>query len=271
MDYKLFSNQQIINAFYYAQRTLDPTVDPWGVITLAGLASLADHRRAVYDCPPIDQLGLSAALEQAVIAQLAMMTPVFRSDVQPRRGVLLNVPWVSQLDNAPDGADCGQACVLMLLRYYNSASSPVNPTSLTVRALVELMRDIDEQHGKPRRLDNSTTANDLVNLAAANGLQLKRHSNFESLDSAVEALNNGYAVVPLVDYIDLQLPDHLQSGSDQGPHWLVIIGHSNSGRTFIVHDPLWALHQNGGHGGAALPITRETLQSALHSDHVAVY
>lgn len=270
----MYSNQQVINAFYVAAHTLNAkgqNLAGWDLIVEAKLEQLADHRHAAYSGQPLDKLPLAAEIVWAVESALAAMPPAFDSTTVERVDYLLSVPWVSQLDaNSTAGADCGHACVLMLLKYYDNPPSPDILSDTTVDNLVNLMRDIDVRQGRPRRAKNTTSDQDLVDLAAANGLELRADRNFKNLDKAMAQLKKRRPVIVLVNYLDLQFPDHLQSGPDQGWYWLVIVGSSNGGNTFIVNDPLWTPQARSNRGGKELQIARATLTRALRLNR-AVY
>jgi hypothetical protein len=224
---------------------------------------MAERRGAAYNCPPIDQLGLTTSIARAVIDELVAMIPQFQNDSTSQPDNLLGVPWVSQIDqNSPDSLDCGQACVLMLLKYYDNPPSPAILSNTTVNDLVELMRVIDVQKGRPRRADNLTNGQDLVDLSGANGLQVIHDAQFSNLNKVIDLLHQRRPVILLVNYHDLQFPLHLQSGTDQGMHWLVVIGYSDHGQAFIVHDPLWTPAQRNGRGGGHLQISRVNLENA---------
>lgn len=233
-----YTNQQVINAFYEAAQALGQSGNTyWDWIVAAGLASIADNRDAVYGGPPIAALSnLPANVRQAVEAKLRAMPPIGSERV-------LTVPWVSQLDpfsTAPN--DCGQACVLMLLRYYKKVGNNV-----TVNDLVKI------EPGK-------TTAEELRGLASRFSLSLAVDKTFASVDSLRAPISKGRPVIVLVNYLDLHFPPHLPN-PDQGWHWLLLIGHR--GDEFVVHDPLWRPSDRGGKGGASLTLARDTLQNAL--------
>lgn len=157
---------------------------------------------------------------------------------------LLVVPWVSQIDKQSEGAfDCGQASLLMLLKFYGKVNGDVTVDDLS------------------SRVPKYTSANQLRDLAGYYEFSPKT-LYIRSVDTLRALVDSGRPAVVLVDYAKLEFPDHLLSGSDQGWHWLVVVGYRDDG-TFIVHDPLWLPYQRGGHGGAYLTIARNRLQNAL--------
>jgi hypothetical protein len=228
---------------------------------------LINNRHVPYDRTPIDQLGLPQDVCDAILEELAQMPPEFQSLLMSTPDVMLNVPYVSQLDeDSPDPLDCGHACVLMLLKYYDNPPSPTILSNTTVHALVETMRNIDTRNGKPRRAQNLTSHIDLIALAKEFGLDIKAEIPFKKVDKIVKALDKRRPVVPLVNYKDLKFPKHLDTGDDQGWHWLVVVGYADNGDTFIVNDPLWTLDRRSGRGGAGLAISRQDLTNALRGN-----
>jgi uncharacterized protein YvpB len=177
------------------------------------------------------------------------------------RAVVLEVPWVSQLDpvTAPEGYDCGQACVLMLLQYYDKVNSDV-----TVKTLTDI-------------LSGSTTAAALKGLAALSSFGLALDTTpVERTTSSIASLRKliaaGRPVILLVNYGDLDLIDHLQSGRNQGLHWLVLTGYDED--TFYVNDPLWLswqLNGQGGRGGGGLKLSIDNLAVAVRTYEPALY
>ena len=233
-----YTNQQVINAFFAAAQALGQSGGVyWDWIVAANLTHIANNRSAPYAGPAIAALpNLSAEVKNAVAAALATMPPLGAKR-------LLNVPWISQLDpNSTAPNDCGQAVVLMLLRFYGKVGNNVTVDDLS------------------RIKPGKTTGADLRNLAARFGLSLVIDTTFGSVESLYAPVSRGRPVIVLVNYIDLHFPPHL-SNPDQGWHWLVIVGYD--GDTLIVHDPLWTPSQRSGKGGANLTISRQTLQNAL--------
>ncbi|MCZ7545504.1 MAG: C39 family peptidase [Anaerolineae bacterium] len=197
-----YTNQQIINAFYEAARALGQSGNTyWQWIVSAGLASIADNRGAAYAGPPIMSLpNLAANVKQAVLDAIRAMPPLGAERV-------LSVGWVSQLDpNSTKPNDCGQACVLMLLRFYGKVGNNVSVDDLS------------------RIQPGKTTAAQLRSLAARYGLALTADRTFGSVDSLPGFIDKGRPVVVLVNYLDLHFPPHL-SNPDQGWHWLLVIGY----------------------------------------------
>lgn len=157
--------------------------------------------------------------------------------------MILDVPYVSQLSStatAPD--DCGQASVLMLLRFYGRVADRVTVDMLS------------------RDTRGKTAATQLRALAARYDLPLKADTRKDVTSGLAAMLTAGHPVVLLVDYRDLLFPVHLASGVDQGWHWLVVCGIQDG--TWVVHDPLWHPSQREGRGGARLGLTDATLRAA---------
>jgi len=236
------TNQQVINAFFEAARSAGNRDDFFLWIQQSGLAAIADNRQGTYSNPPISTLANLKEEWRTTIINLL----IAEAERNPVTGDTkrLNVPYVSQIDERGLGNnDCGQASVLMLLKYYGMAGS------LTVKDLH------NQTPGK-------TSAEQLVALAKRNALAtLKVDRTLPNVDTFRAILDNGRPIILLVDYKKLMFPVHLASGVDQGLHWFVLIGYTKTG--FIVHDPLWAKIARNGKGGADLDITRETLRGAL--------
>jgi uncharacterized protein YvpB len=163
---------------------------------------------------------------------------------------LLEVPWISQVDTvtAPGGFDCGQACVLMLLKYHNKVANTV-----TVKTLTNM-------------LSGRTTAQNLTTLAgrfnhrlsAVSGLQ----QTVESIETLKKPLSVGRPIILLVDYLSLQFANPIVT-TNPGLHWLVVTGYE--GDTFYVHDPLWLAWHRNGQGGSYVPILVDTLTRAYRN------
>ncbi|PJF44782.1 MAG: hypothetical protein CUN55_02240 [Phototrophicales bacterium] len=236
-----YTNQQIINAFFEAARQIGQRDIYFDLIESAGLASIAQNRNAPYQGSPIPRLpNLDNQFKRLVMLALRKMPKIGESQ-------RLDVPWVSQLGaNAPGGFDCGQACVLMLLRYY-----------------------MPERHKNTRVIDltnirsGRTTAQALVKLAARFGLTLGLlDMDATRLDDLRNTIANGRPVILLVNYLDLGYTEsHLSTGLDQGLHWIVVHGYEGE-ETFIFHDPLWGENQRNGLGGADLRISTRQLARA---------
>jgi len=132
------------------------------------------------------------------------------------------VPYVSQLDNAPRGNDCGPACVAMM-------AGVVHPDVATAQTVTELSTQYD-------RPQDGTTPRDVVAMAAALGVELE----------VTQAAR--YPCVALVDY--RLLPVRWQTGGDFA-HWIVRLSDT------VYHDPL-----GRGTWGANRVATKEQLDAA---------
>jgi hypothetical protein len=178
--------------------------------------------------------------------------PVFMQVISPearrqRPPVLLEVPWVSQIDaDSPLLNDCGQAALLMLLRYYGRA-----PAGMRVKTLTD-------RHPGP------TFNTDLERLGADYGLTLKllfpaaKAQEMAKLRAYLEA---AMPVIILVDYNSLRF--RATPLETTLAHWLVLVGFQ--GEEFIVHDPNWAPNEQnmqGGIGGAHLRLSLDRLTLA---------
>lgn len=170
--------------------------------------------------------------------------------------MLLQTPWFSQLhDNGEDSGACAQACLLMLLHYYQS--NPPNQ-SLQIKDLWAM---------KPDWL----TAHDVVSLAAKPfKLSLMPFVTVNVL-SLRQYLLSGRPVMLLVNYSLLDFESHLPRGEDLRTHWLLVIGYHYD--DFVLHDPLWLPLQQRGRGGAYRKVHYSTLQAALarHQQPNAIY
>jgi uncharacterized protein YvpB len=165
---------------------------------------------------------------------------------------VLEVPWVSQVDpnTAPAAFDCGQACILMLLKYHNKGAG------LTVKNITDFN-------------EGRATDKELVSIAAHFGLPL----NIVNIPKTVSGLQNGLnkllaagrPVLILVNYLDLGF-DNAVAKKDPGLHWLVVIG--SEGDTFYVNDPLWLAWDRQNRGGSMLPIRIEALARAFRGSAV---
>lgn len=170
--------------------------------------------------------------------------------------ILLQTPWYSQLrENGEDSGACAQACLLMLLHYYQALPAHGH---LGLEDLCAL---------KP----NWLTARDLVALAARSfKLSLMPFVAVNVL-SLRQYLLSDRPVMLLVNYALLDFESHLPIGEDLRTHWLLVIGYQYD--DFVLHDPLWQpLHQRG-RGGAYRKVHYSTLQSALarHQQPNAIY
>ncbi len=163
---------------------------------------------------------------------------------------LLEVPWVSQVDVFSPGAfDCGQASVLMLLKYYNFATPGLIVKNLT-----------DIRAGR-------TSLSQLIELAAGFGLTISSLPIAPTLTAMQAALTKqidaGKPVILLVNYRSLGFNNIVASHSDPGLHWLVAVG--AEGDTFYLHDPLWMPIDRQGRGGGFLPIRIDSLVRSYRS------
>lgn len=245
----LYTNQQMINAFFEAAKQIGKKDSYWDMIVAAELESMVNDRQVPYDGAAIGELpGLTNDFKRLLLLALRNMPQLGDSRV-------LDVPWVSQLDaDSPGSFDCGQACVLMLLKYHKNDSA-------TQRLRVKDLTDV-----RPDR----TSAAALRSLARHFGLALRElPMQPSSIDTLYPPISNGRPVILLVNYADLDFEVHLASGINQGLHWIVVIGHTANG-DFIVHDPLWTPTQRNGKGGASLPITKSQLRQAIRA-HGAPY
>lgn len=163
---------------------------------------------------------------------------------------LLEIPWVTQVDTvtAPGGFDCGQACVLMLLKYYGKVGGNVTVKTLT-----------DIRGGR-------TTAQNLVDLAGRFNQRLSIVPNLQQTVESIETLKKpvslGRPVIVLVNYLSLQFANPIVT-TNPGLHWLVVAGYE--GDTFYVHDPLWLAWHRNGQGGSYVPILVDTLTRAYRN------
>ncbi len=163
---------------------------------------------------------------------------------------LLEVPWVSQVDTvtAPGAFDCGQACVLMMLKYHNKVANNVTVKTLT---------DIFPGRTLPQNLmDLAGRFNYRLSMVA--GLQ----QTVESLETLKKPLSVGRPVILLVNYLSLQFANPIIT-TNPGLHWLVVAGYE--GDTFYVHDPLWLAWHRNGQGGSYVPILVDTLTRAYRN------
>ncbi|MCC6975316.1 MAG: C39 family peptidase [Anaerolineae bacterium] len=237
-----FTNQDVINAFWESARAAGERGEFWQWIVRAGLSSIANDRQALFAGPAISSLpNLTPEQRRSILNVIKGMTPV---PVESEK--LLPLDWITQIDEKGSGNnDCGQACVLMLLRYYGMGGD----------------QSVKKLHAK---LSGKTSASQLVWLAGQFGLTLKVDTSFANVDGLRAPLESGRPVILLVDYKELQFPVHLSTGVDQGWHWLVVSGYNDSG--YIVDDPLWLATTNngqGGKGGSNLKIKRDVLQKAM--------
>lgn len=235
------TNQQVINAFSEVAGQIGQRDRFWDYVTAAGIGTIADARQSVYNGPAINKLpNLTDDFKARLINILSSVPVVSGSKV-------LAVPWISQLGaGAPGAFDCGQACVLMLLKYHQKVDRNMQVNQLT------------------NIVDGKTNVRQLSDLARRFGLSLSTISTdqtVESVDRLKVPVTNNRPLILLVNYADLGFPVHLVSGINQGWHWLVVVGYS--GDQMIVHDPLWTKTSKFPNGGAGLFITRRTLATAI--------
>ena len=254
-----YTFQQVINAFSRAAANAEK--DLWNLLSAANVAALikGDNRESLYTGPQIDEMAnLDEELREAIRAELAKMTPPPPPYARKYARKVLRVPWVSQMhpDDANDPYDCGPSCVLMLLRAAGKVGDEV-----TVEDLNEILfPEIVEKTEKDRRAwlkaknddgtpNGATGAGQLRQLALSKGLELATGVVNPALDNLYEAIDADRAVILGVQYRRLYVDPyewdkHLDSGPDQGPHWLLVIGYE--GDDFVVHDPLWPIDKDGG-------------------------
>ncbi|MFN8374362.1 MAG: C39 family peptidase [Anaerolineae bacterium] len=234
-----YTNQQIINAFYEAARLTGQTEQYWNLVIGAGLGNLAADRQGIYQGPPIQDLPNLTNNFRTLVINTLRGQPASHADNS------LHVPWVSQLDNnAPAPNDCGQACILGLLKFYGKTGAQTTVADLT-----------NIRWGK-------TDGPALRALAAHPNfnLPLSVDRSFTSVDNLRTPISQNRPVIVLVDYARLPFSSHLPN-PNQGWHWFTVIGYT--GDTFHVHDPLWDPNERNGQGGASLDISRDALQNAL--------
>ncbi|MCC6612608.1 MAG: C39 family peptidase [Anaerolineae bacterium] len=172
------------------------------------------------------------------------------ADTGDRKVNILEVPWISQVSATATGAfDCGQTCVLMLLRYYSKVGPDKHVIDLT------------------RLKDGRTTWNDLIELAGLFDLPLALQDvkqNITSLRSKLPKLiDAGKPAILLVYYRDLQLPNTIANPprADPGLHWLVARGYD--GDTFFINDPLWLEEEHRSkYASGMIPVRLDTLNRA---------
>jgi hypothetical protein len=164
----------------------------------------------------------------------------------------LTVPWFTQVQTGNNlRNDCGHACVLMLLRYYDLGSP-----SLTVPDLYRL----------PFKNANGTTTHQhLQKLAAEHKLTLApftRPSTAASLETIRASIRQNRPTILLVWYPSLKFRNPAN-----GPfnHWVVVTGFQGS--TFYLNDPLWVASRDG----ARRPIQADVLLNACGRTSMGVY
>ncbi|MCL4251109.1 MAG: C39 family peptidase [Anaerolineae bacterium] len=179
------------------------------------------------------------------------------ADDTERKVNILEVPWISQVSATATGAfDCGQTCVLMLLRYYDKVGTDKHVIDLT------------------RIKDGRTTWNDLISLSGQFGLQVGLQDikqNITSIKSRLPKLiDAGQPAIMLVYYRDLQLPNTIANPprADPGLHWLVVRGYD--GDTFFVNDPLWLEEEHRSkYASGMIPVRLDTLNRAYRGASLA--
>ncbi len=170
--------------------------------------------------------------------------------------MVLQTPWFSQLrQNGEDSNACAQACLLMLLHYYQSIQ-PNEPLSLENLCAIKPdwlnAHDLVSLAAKPFRLS-------LMPFVAVNVLSLRQY------------LLASRPVMLLVNYALLDFETHLPLYQDLRNHWLLVVGYQYD--EFVLHDPLWLPLQQRGRGGAYRKVHYSTLQAAIarHQQPNAIY
>jgi len=151
--------------------------------------------------------------------------------------VMIDVPYRSQhdMDAQLSRADCGPACIAMLLEWRGVT---VTVDSITRRTSM-----------------GPTNAGQLMAVAAYHGLKLQRFNNMEMADLE-QSVRADKPLVALVKYGDLG--SSRQDLNYPGLHWLVVVGF-DAGNVF-VHDPdYWGDRRAEGH---ARPISRVVFDAA---------
>jgi len=173
------------------------------------------------------------------------------TDAANRKVNILEVPWISQVSATATGAfDCGQTCVLMLLRYYSKVGADTHVIDLT------------------RIKDGRTTWNDLISLAGQFDLSLALQPDIKQTITSIRSklpklIDAGQPAILLVYYRDLQLPNTIANPPrpDPGLHWLVVRGYD--GDTFFVNDPLWLEEEHRSkYDTGMIPVRLDTLNRA---------
>jgi uncharacterized protein YvpB len=169
---------------------------------------------------------------------------------------VLEVPWISQISStAPAGADCGQTCVLMLLRYYNKADANLHVKDLT---------DV---------LTGRTTGDKLIWLADRFGLAIGHQDirqNRTSLDKLTKLIDAGKPAIVLVYYRDLQLSNSVANPPKPDPlnHWFIVRGYEDD--IFYINDPLWVEEEHRSkYPNGMIPIRTDTLLRAYRGATLA--
>lgn len=161
----------------------------------------------------------------------------------------LSIPWVSQLSEfARSSYDCGQAGVSMIVQWLTGQF--ITPDAISMR------------------VSGRTGARQLANLIREYAPNARVAVGQGASEVAERAVHVGATGLFLVDYKRLNLPQHLISGNDQGPHWVVLAGADEE--HVIIHDPLWTSQQRNGQGGAYLTIPRSTFDRAYLGSTVIV-
>ncbi|CAG1006186.1 hypothetical protein ANRL4_03604 [Anaerolineae bacterium] len=232
-----YTNQDVINAFWEAARAAGERDGFWQWIVRAGLSNIANDREGLFAGPAISSLpNLTLEQRRSILNAIKGMTPV---PIEAEK--LLPLDWITHIDDWGSGNnDCGQVCVLMLLRYYGMGGD----------------QSVKKLHAK---LAGKTSASQLVWLAGQFGLTLKVDTTFADVDGLRIPLERGRPVILLVDYRELQYPVHLPSNVEW--HWVVVSGYYGEG--YIVDDPLWLAIGQGDKGGNNLKIKRDMLQKAM--------
>ncbi len=157
-----------------------------------------------------NQLRAETERSMAAIRHIADMVEAL--DVASPR--MVDVPYRSQHD--PDAqlsrADCGPACVAMLLQWKGVQVS-----------IDEISRETSL---------GSTNAGQLISAAGRHGLRLSRLSDMRLADveRAIEAKR---PIVALVNYLDFG--DRRQDTNYAGLHWIVVVGYDQA--NVYINDP----------------------------------
>jgi len=146
-----------------------------------------------------------------VLQHIANMIEAMDAPALPK---FVDVPYRSQHD--PDAqltrADCGPACVAMLLEWRQIG---ISIDSITRRTSL-----------------GATNAGQLMAVAAYHGLKLERYNNM-TLADLERCLNADKPLIALIKYVELG--DSRQDLNYSGLHWLVVVGYDAD--SVFVNDP----------------------------------